>query len=52
MRGDLSVLSFMGFFFFFLFRSLSFARPAEMDHRSAQSAELNFKVNGNLSDGH
>ena len=51
-RGDLSVLSFMGFFFFFLFRSLSFARPAEMDHRSAQSAELNFKVNGNLSDGH
>ena len=41
-----------GFFFFFLFRSLSFARPAEMDHRSAQSAELNFKVNGNLSDGH
>lgn len=51
-RGDLSVLGFMGFFWGGFSQSVSFARPAEMDHRCAQSAELNFKVNGYLSDGH
>lgn len=48
-RGDLSVLGFMVFFFP---ESVNFAQPAELDHRCAQSAELDFKVNCYLSHGH
>lgn len=50
-RGDLSVLDFMDFFFFFA-QSVNFTQPAEIDHHSAQSAELDFKVNGYWSHGH
>lgn len=45
-RGDLSVVDFMDSFFS---QSLNFAQPAEMVPRSAQSAEMDFKMHGYLS---
>lgn len=36
----------------FFFQSVNFAQPAEMDHLTAQTAELDFKVNGYWSHGY